>query len=99
MTLQPHDLGLILAVKAQPGSRQNAIRGWHDGELCVAVNQIAEKGKANKAIIDFLSKILGLRRSQLEILSGETSSHKKILVTGVSVPELSARIASLLEAS
>ena len=84
LNLEVHAEGLILPVRAQPGSRKNELRGIQDGSLKVAVTQIAEHGKANQAIRDFLAKALGIRKSQLELLSGATSSQKKFLVRGVS---------------
>jgi uncharacterized protein (TIGR00251 family) len=92
IALEPHPEGVILPIRAQPGSRKSELRGEQDGALKVAVTQVAEKGKANKAIVAFLSKRLGLRKSQLELISGETSSQKKFLVRDVSIDELRAVI-------
>jgi len=96
ITLDPHAAGTVLSIRAQPGSRRNEIRGEQDGALKVCVTQSPEQGKANKAIVDLLSKSLGLKKSQLELLSGATSHHKKFLVQGVEVAELSRRIANIL---
>lgn len=92
IALEAHDAGVILPVRAQPGSRKSELRGEQDGALKVAVTQVAEKGKANKAIAAFLSKQLGLRKSQLELLSGETSHQKRFLVRDVSFAQLRAAI-------
>ena len=70
-------------MRAQAGARDNAIRGQQDGALKVAVTQIAEKGKANKAIIDVLCKSLSLKRSQVSLIAGETSSQKRFLIRGL----------------
>ena len=53
--LKPHAEGVILPVRAQPGSRRNEIRGEQNGFLKVCVTQSPEKGKANKAIAALLS--------------------------------------------
>ncbi len=98
IAVESHDEGVILPVRAQAGSRKSALRGEQDGALKVAVTQVAEKGKANKAIVAFLSKQLGLRKSQLELISGETSSQKKFLVRDVSVEQLRAAIDEALAA-
>ncbi len=92
--LQPHAEGTILPIRAQPGSRRNEIRGQQDGALKVCVTQSPEKGKANKAIVELLSKSLALRRSQIELISGETSSQKRFLIRGVTPKELARRIAA-----
>jgi uncharacterized protein YggU (UPF0235/DUF167 family) len=67
--LEAHRDGVVFRVRAQAGARSSALRGEQDGALKVAVTQVAEKGKANKAILRLLCKQLGLRRSQLELLS------------------------------
>ena len=89
--------GIVLPVKAQPGARRNAVVGEHAGALKVAVTQVPEKGKANDAILDVLTKSLDLKRSQLELISGATSSQKKFLVTGISATDLELRIGRLLK--
>jgi uncharacterized protein (TIGR00251 family) len=92
LDLQPHSDGVILPVRAQPGARRNEVRGIQDGALKVCVTQAPEKGKANKAIVEVLAKWLGVRRSQIELISGETASQKKFLIREVSQEELAERI-------
>ena len=91
--LTPHDQGVLLPVRAQPGAKRNEIRGEQDGALKVCVTQSPEKGKANKAILELLSKQLGLRKSQLALVAGETAQQKRFLVREISAAELAARIA------
>ncbi len=90
------DEGVILPVKAQPGSRKSGIRGMHDGALRVAVTQVAEKGKANKAIVGVLGKAFGLRKSQIELISGPTSARKRFLIRDVSEEQLRPLIEAAL---
>jgi uncharacterized protein (TIGR00251 family) len=97
--LKPHPHGTILPVRAQPGARKNEIRGEQDGMLKVSVTQPPEKGKANQALIALLSKSLSLRRSQLELIAGETSRQKQLLVRDVTPEDLSHRIERFLERS
>lgn len=94
--LPDRDGGLVLSVRAQPGSRANAVRGLHRGSLKVAVTQVAEKGKANKALLQFLGKTLLLRRSQLELIAGETSTDKLLLIRDIARDELVRRIEAVL---
>ena len=92
LDLKPHPNGTILPVRAQPGARRNEVRGVQDGALKVCVTQAPEKGKANKAIIEVLAKWLGIRKSQIELLAGETASQKKFLVREIEKEELAERI-------
>jgi hypothetical protein len=90
--LAMHAEGTILPVKAHAGARRNAIRGETAGMLSVSVIQVPEKGKANQAIVALLCKTLGLRASQLELLSGDAASQKRFLVRGVAPSALALRI-------
>ena len=83
---------MLLPVRAQPGAKSSGVRGEQDGALKVSVTQIAEKGKANKALVAVLSDSLGVRKSQLELVAGATAGHKQFLVRGVSLDELRQRI-------
>mgnify|MGYP002637677477 FL=1 len=61
----------------------------------MSVTQAPEKGKANKAIVEVLAKQLGLKKSQVSLLSGETSQRKKFLLSGVDAREVAARLQEL----
>ena len=97
IVLSEHPGGTILPVRAQPGARRNEIRGEQNGMLKVSVTQIAEKGKANKAILILLAKALAVPRSDLEVIAGETSRDKRVLVRGMTAATLRQRVASQLE--
>lgn len=96
IALETHPQGVVLPVRAQPGSRQNAIKGEQNGALKVAVTQVAEKGKANKAIVEVLCDALALRKSQVELLAGETAASKKFLIRELAFEQLQAQLATLL---
>ena len=87
--------GIVLAVRALPGSKKNEVRGIQDGALKVCVTQIPEKGKANKAIRKQLAESLNLRASQIELISGETDSRKKFLLRDVELEFLQKTIGLL----
>ena len=74
--------GVLLPVSAHAGARRNGIIGERNGMLRVAVTAAAEKGKANRAIIGVLSEVLDVPKSAIEIVAGETSSQKRLLIVG-----------------
>lgn len=96
IAIEPHAEGVVLPVRASAGARSNGLRGVQDGALKVSVTQVAEKGKANKAIHGVLCKSLGLKRSQIELIAGETSPQKRFLVRGVTAEELRRAIQAAL---
>ncbi len=54
----------------------------HEAYLKINVISIPEKGKANKELIDFLSKTLNMPKSSISIVSGAQDRLKRIYITG-----------------
>lgn len=98
IALEPHPEGTILPVRAHAGARKSEIHGQHAGMLKVSVTQAPEKGKANKAIVALLAKQLDLKKSQIELLSGETSPEKRFLIRDVNDSVLKERIRPFVSA-
>lgn len=84
--------GVVLLVKAQPGARKNEVAGERNGRLIVKCTQAPEKGKANDAIVEIIAKALGVRKSSIVLLSGQTNSEKKFLVEGATVEEIEKKL-------
>ena len=91
-----HPQGSTLAVRAQPGARRTGIQGEFRGALKIAVSAPPEDGRANAAIIAVLQEALGLRRSQITLLNGQTSRDKKFLIEGILPAELEKQVKELL---
>ncbi len=80
--------GHVLPVLVSAGASRNELRGEHDGRMKVSLTAPPEKGKANRALCEFLAGRLGINRSQVKILSGHTSRRKEVLVERVSLRAL-----------
>lgn len=74
--------GATFRVRVQPGASKNEIIGVQEDTLKVRISAPPVKGKANKALINLLAKELGVKKSEIEILSGHTSRIKTIRVIG-----------------
>ena len=92
----PHQDGATFAVRGQPNARKNAVVGEHAGAVKVAVTAPPEDGKANAAILEVLKDWLGVKRSQLELISAPSNRNKVFLVRGVTAEWLAAAIAARL---
>ena len=82
---QKTENGYLLRVRLTPNSsllKTNGIFVGAEEEQYLKINVISvpEKGKANKELIDFLAKKLGIGKSALSVVSGETDRFKKICV-------------------
>jgi uncharacterized protein (TIGR00251 family) len=78
-------LSAILAVRVTARSAKPGLGGWRTGadgreELEVRVAEPPADGAANDAIMKLLAKALGISRSELSIISGSTSRHKRIAI-------------------
>ena len=91
-----HAEGCVLPVRAQPGARKAGVLGEQGGALKVAVTAPPEDGRANKALVESLREVLGVKRSQVELLSGQTSRDKRSLIRGLSPAGLRERLAAVL---
>jgi len=74
--------GLYLNVHAQPGARRAQLRGLHGDAIKIAIGEVAQDGKANKAVVRVIAKAFDLTVSDVEITSGMTSRRKRVLLRG-----------------
>ncbi|WP_461863188.1 DUF167 family protein [Thermococcus sp.] len=75
--------GVLLLIHVQPKAKKNAIEGvdeWR-GRLKVKVKAPPVEGKANKEVVKFFSKLLGVK---VAIVRGESAREKDLLVKGLS---------------
>ena len=82
-----------LAVKITPNAGRNEIAGFKEGTLHVKIAAPPEKGKANKELVDFLSERLGVKKSTILIIKGQTSRNKVISVENLNSEEITKRLA------
>lgn len=75
--------GVEIRVKIVPGSSKTQISGILDDMLKVKIAAPPEKGKANKSLIAFLAKSLGVKKNDVEIVSGKTNSVKMLRIFGI----------------
>jgi uncharacterized protein (TIGR00251 family) len=71
---------VLLSVRVQPRSRQNAIVGVRDKSLLLKVNAPPVDGAANEAVIALLAKALDLPKSTFSVLQGTKSREKTVKV-------------------
>ena len=79
-------------VRVQPRAKRNAVQAATGGGLKVYVTAPPEDGRANEAVIEILAEVLGVKRRQVEIVSGETNRNKVVRVTGLSPAQVEAAL-------
>ena len=97
MTIKETAGGVSFQVRVIPGASKNEVAGIQDGALKVRLTAPPVEGKANRACVEFLAGLLGVRRSALTITSGEKSRKKTVSVTGLARGELEERLKGLVQ--
>jgi uncharacterized protein (TIGR00251 family) len=85
--------GVTLAVRVTPRARKNEIVGLVGEAIKVKLAAPPVEGAANAALCAFLAEQLGVRKSAVTLVAGQTSRHKVVRVDGVTVDEVQARFA------
>lgn len=80
--------GVIFTAKVVPGSSRTTVAGVLEDVVKVRVAAAPEKGKANQCLVTFLAKQLGVKKGDVEIVSGQTRPVKQIRVAGISAADL-----------
>jgi uncharacterized protein (TIGR00251 family) len=87
-------------LRVQPRASRNAIVGTIAGGVAgtmsgnqgeavkLAITAPPVDGKANQAVIEFLSELFGVAKSSIVIVSGETGRNKLIAVRGRSAEQV-----------
>ncbi|MGA2886710.1 MAG: DUF167 domain-containing protein [Terracidiphilus sp.] len=81
--------GVTVAVHAQPGAKKTAITGVYGegaaAQLKIAIHAPPLEGRANHALIAFLSETFNVPKSEVELIAGELSRSKVFLLRGVTL--------------
>ncbi len=75
--------GVEVRLHVLPRARRCEISGIHDGALKVRVTAPPVDDAANRAIIQFLSNLLGISKSSISIQAGSKSRNKVLQISGL----------------
>ena len=74
---------IVLRVRVQPGAGRSAVTGRHGDALALRVAAPPIEGRANAQCVELVAEIFGVRKSQVELVSGEKSRQKRLRMTGI----------------
>jgi len=80
--------GTLLAVKLQPRTSKNEIGAPLGDELKIKVTAPPVDAAANQALVELLAEKLGCSRGKVELLRGQTSRHKTVMLHGFTPVEI-----------
>lgn len=85
--------GSAFAVRVFPKAAHNALTGvMDDGRMKVRLIEPTVEGQANQILVAFLSEILEIPQSRIEIVAGETKRDKLVVFLGVASETLQEKI-------
>jgi len=84
-----------LKVKIVPGSKCNQIcQFMNDGALKIKISAKPVEGKANQELVRFLSEILKIRKTDIQVKSGISSRNKLLEIWGIDSKEIISRLSN-----
>ncbi len=95
-----HDgkVGSAIAVRVTPRASRNKIAEiLPDGTIKIHIAAPPVDGEANEKLIDFLSDVLNIPKSKLEIVAGESGRDKLISVLDMDAETVHQRIVAHLD--
>ena len=90
--------GVEIFLYVQPRASRNRVVGLQGEDLKVALTAPPVDGAANKACCAFLAKLCSLPKGRVKLVSGEASRHKRWLLEGADLQDISAHLNTLMGA-
>jgi uncharacterized protein len=90
--VEPTPGGVRLTLHVQPRASRTGLAGLHGDAIKVRLAAPPVGGAANAELVRFLAELLGVARSAVEIVSGETGRRKVVRIDGVGVADAGARL-------
>ena len=84
--------GVKISLRVYPNASRNEMVGFTDGVLRVKVSAPPSRGKANRELITFLSRLLGMGKDSVNIIKGHTTRNKVVAIDGLSREEVMKRL-------
>ena len=83
MCISDYQDGIKINVRVTPRASKNVVMGRRGDSLAVKLTSPPVEGRANKDLVKFLAKMLGVSPSSVKIVKGETSRDKTLFVAGL----------------
>lgn len=97
LSIKENKSGLCFAVRVSPRASANRAEGLAGDALKLRLTAPPVENAANKAVVEFFAKALGVSKSRVSIASGDKNRNKTVQVEALEAerPGLRARLAAL----
>jgi uncharacterized protein len=82
MPKSKEESGITIEIQVQPKASRDEIVGVQNGRVKVRIAAAPQDGKANERLREIIAEALGVSKSSVRIIRGETSRLKTIRVLG-----------------
>ena len=89
---RPAESGAVFKVHLTPRASSEGLGGVHGDALKVRVKAPPVDGRANEALLKLLAKSLKVKNKSLDLVSGQTSRTKMVVVEGLTPEEVTSRL-------
>ena len=72
--------GIEVHLHIQTNAKKSEVVGLFDNRLKIKIHALPQEGRANAALIKFLSELTGLPRASIKLKRGDTSKKKTVLL-------------------
>jgi uncharacterized protein (TIGR00251 family) len=91
--LSPRGAGAAIAVRVLPRATKSEVVGFMaDGRLKVRLTAPPVEGAANRALVEFLARVLEVRAAAIEVVAGAAGRDKIVSVLGLAPDMVDARL-------
>jgi len=87
--------GVVISLFVQPNAPKSSIIGEYNQLLKIKIKSPPVEGKANDEIVRFFSEVFHIAKNKVEILSGDKSKQKRVLIKGLSASQIQEVLRSL----
>jgi uncharacterized protein (TIGR00251 family) len=86
--IKQHPQGWMIQIIATPRAKRSSFVGLHGGVPRVAVAAPPIDGRANEELTRFMAEFLRVPKQSIQLLRGDSSKHKSLLIRGASRGEV-----------
>ncbi|MEE8185494.1 MAG: DUF167 domain-containing protein [Thermodesulfobacteriota bacterium] len=83
---------VFLRLLIQPRASKDEVMGPCGDTLKLRLTSPPVEDKANRRCIEFLANLLGIRKSQIELIHGKKSRKKEVKIIGLSLKEIGSML-------
>jgi hypothetical protein len=82
----------VLVVQVQPRAARSEVAGWHGEALKLRLAAPPVDGAANQELVRYLAERLGMRRADVQLLSGRGGRRKRVEILGLTLGQVWDRL-------